>query len=86
MFEQITVTDADVKSLDPEISGNSFKKAVITIEDADLRWRTDGTNPTTSIGLLGAAGGVIVLNGNSAIKNFRCICRSGTAVLNVQYQ
>ena len=85
MFEQITVSD-EVKSLDKDVSGQSFKNAVITIENANIRWRTDAGSVTSTKGLLGVSGGIIVLSTNSAIKNFRAIRESGTdALLNVQY-
>ena len=83
MFQQITLTTA--QSLDRSIIGKSFNKAMISVEGADIRIRTDGVNPTTTIGVKIPSGSVITLSSYNEIKGARFIAISGTALLNVNF-
>lgn len=83
MFQEITLTTA--QSLDRSIIGKSFNKATISIEDADIRMRWDGVNPTTSMGLFIPRGTVLELSSYNEIKGCRMIAVSGTAKVNVMY-
>lgn len=56
----------------------SATDAFITIETAAIRWTVDGTTPVVTAtsggtGHLANAGDVITLEGEDAIKKFRCI-------------
>jgi hypothetical protein len=53
------------------------KRAFITVEDAQCRYRYDGTAPTATEGHVANVGDVIVLEGYAAIANFQAI-RTGT--------
>jgi len=53
------------------------KRALITVETADIRWTCDGTTPTvtsgTGVGHLASAADAIRLIGTSNIQRFRAI-------------
>jgi len=86
MFQQITVDTSTVKSLDMTIPGHSYNTAVISVEDADIRLRLDGQDPTTTIGVKIPKDSVIRLTDRNELKNARFLCASGTAILNVQFR
>ena len=81
-FEQISINTAAGLTTIP----SNANKAVITVETAGLRYRDDGTNPTSSVGHNMRVGSVIFLNGRNAVLNFKAI-KSGTAnsKINVDY-
>ena len=57
--------------------------ALIQAESQSIRWRDDGTNPTTGIGMVLAAGATLVYSGTlSAIK---LIETTASAKVNVTY-
>lgn len=57
--------------------------ALITIEGADVRWRDDGTDPTSSVGMPLPAGQSFVYNGQ--LSRFKVIQTAPNAILNVSY-
>lgn len=57
--------------------------ALIQAESQSIRWRDDGTNPTTSVGMLLAAGESVFFTGS--LSAFRAIEVSASAKLNVSY-
>jgi hypothetical protein len=60
--------------------------AVITVEDANLRWWASGATPTTTQGHLAQPGDVITLSDPNEIRRFRAIRAGDTdAVLQVSY-
>ncbi len=83
-FEQLTV--ADTAKILTAVTYGLAKRAVITVETAQIRFRTDGTAPTAAVGHLLAAGDIVILESAEDIENFKAI-RTGTvlAVLNVSY-
>lgn len=61
-------------------------KAVIVVDDATLRYRDDGTNPTADIGIKKFKGGTIVLNSRLSITQFKAIkVSTNNSELNVSY-
>jgi len=57
---------------------------MIQAESIDVRYRMDGVNPTTTVGLLLAAGETHTLNvGEGNIQNIRVIGVAANAILNV---
>lgn len=57
--------------------------AMIQAESQNVRWRDDGTNPTASVGMIIAAGDILMYTGDfSAI---RLIEVTGSAKLNITY-
>jgi len=79
-FETVTVADS-AKALTvatfarTEIEGETI--AVITAEGGMMRYRYDGTDPTTTVGHLLSHGDTIRIEGEENITNFRAI-RLGT--------
>lgn len=66
--------------------GGGAVMAVITTENDTMRFRTDGTAPTSSVGHQVAAGSTLVICGAQNIRLFKAI-RSGSSdvVLQVSY-
>lgn len=85
-FETITVSNA-VKTLTASKYGDSVKRAVITIQNAQLRYNYNGSTPTATVGHAVNPFDVIVLIGTSNIQNFKAI-RKGTtdSVISVTYE
>ena len=86
MFETVTVSA--LKNLDPDVYSGQLTEALtalITVEDAAVRWTVDGTTPTTTVGHEVSAGGVINLATFVEIQKFKVINVSGTAKLSVTY-
>lgn len=55
----------------------------IAVETAAIRWRPDGTAPTTSVGNPVASGGTFAVEGK--LSNVSIIAQAGTATLNITY-
>lgn len=62
---------------------DGVKLTLIQAQDNDIRWRDDGTNPTTSVGMVLSAGQTLVYNGNPAA--FKAIEVTASAALNVTF-
>lgn len=61
-------------------------KAVVVVEDKTIRWRDDGTNPTSSVGTKSFVNTTFVLEGRTSITKFRAIRQgSADAKLSVRY-
>lgn len=79
-FQQITDLSAAVALTVP----SGARVAMVQAETQDVRWRDDGTAPTTTVGMLVTAGDPAVLMvGDLAAVEF--IETSASAVLNVTY-
>jgi hypothetical protein len=76
-FERLTVSNAAVGLTVAIFSKNSglecCDKATILVEDASIRYRVDGSDPTTTIGLLANSGDIISLSGISELRLFKAI-------------
>ena len=82
-FEAITVTDTATGLTTIPATAN---KAIVTVETASLRYRDDGTNPTSTVGHFMRPGAVIFLTGRNAISNFNVIRTGATSSkINVDY-
>lgn len=95
-YESVTVTDTataltaakykDAGSINTNAQRGAAR-VVITVETAQLRYRYDGTDPTSSEGHILNINDVLVLVGPDAMKNFRGIRTGGTsAVLKCTYE
>ncbi len=88
-YESLTISTAAVQltvANYTDSNGELAKQAIITIEDAQLRWRVDGTDPTASEGHLQNPFDVIVLKGTQNIQNFSTIRKGSTdATIRVTY-
>lgn len=78
-FQQITDMSASTALTVP----SQAQFAMIQAEGADVRWRDDGTAPTTSVGTLLTAGNSMLYEGD--LGAIRFIETATTAVLNVSY-
>jgi len=89
-YESLAIGSSVVSLTDDEFtdsSGQLAKRAVITIENARIRYRYDGTNPTTTEGHLVGAFSVIILSTTENIQNFRAIRQgSSNATLRITYE
>lgn len=95
-YESVTVTDsataltATTYKESKEVKTNSDRgaaRAIITVETAQLRYRYDGSDPTSAEGHILNINDVLVLVGTDAISQFRGIRTGGTsAVLKVTYE
>ena len=59
------------------------KCALIQAESQSIRWRDDGTNPTTSVGMVLSAGESLFFTGS--LSAFKAIETTASAKLNVSY-
>jgi hypothetical protein len=89
-FETITVSSVAIGFTSSKVSSTgvpSAKAAIITIETNPLRYRYDGTAPTTTVGHLRAATDTpLVVWGINNIRNFKMIRQGGAdASVSVTY-
>lgn len=90
-YEQVTVSStakeltASAWATGPWSSGETLV-ARIQVQDADIRYRCDGTNPTTTAGTLVTNGESFYIVGVDDATTFRAIRTASTdAKLNVEY-
>ena len=83
-FEQLTAIGATAKGLASiPVDAN---KAIMTVEDATLRYRDDGIDPTSTVGLKLFIAGTIILNSRDSLDNFKAIRTGSTnSELNISY-
>lgn len=55
------------------------QRIIMTLETAAIRYTTDGTAPTTTLGHLLNSGAILVLLGEPTISNFRAIRTGGSS-------
>lgn len=60
-------------------------RAIISVMTDAIRWRDDAGTPTASVGILGAANGLIELPSLESINGFRAIRVTTDATLNISY-
>lgn len=77
-FESVTVSNTAIAMT--VTAGNGFlpQVAEIVVEDAAIRYRTDGTDPTSSEGTAVEIGGVVTLLNSGEVTQFRAIRRDGS--------
>ena len=81
-FETVTVTNAIAVGL----TASKFKPsgqvaaetAFITVEDGPVRYRYDGTDPTTTIGHKATSGTTLLLRGEQQMSLFKVIATTAT--------
>lgn len=90
-YEQITVAATAIGFSVANVRGygsNRFaaEKVIVVVETAQIRWRADGTDPTSSVGHLANVGTVLTFDNRDRIEKFRAI-RTGSvsATLSVEY-
>lgn len=78
-YQQITSLSTATALTVPSYSTS----AVICAETANVRWRDDGTAPTTSVGMVLLAGQCFSYTGNLAVIKF--IAQTDSPVLDISY-
>lgn len=81
-FEQITVAAASIGFTGSKITpaGQPMATyAVCRLETAEIRYTTDGTVPTTTVGTLLEIGDQIVVTGHDVLTQFRAIRTGGSS-------
>lgn len=68
-FQTLTISSSPVSLTVP----SGVTSATITIETANIRYRTDGSAPTTTEGHLAIPGDVIILETREEVTNFQAI-------------
>ena len=81
-FETITVSTSAI-GITTGLISDMTAKAFITVEDANIRYRIDGTDPTSSVGHPVTSGNSITLDTEQEIRNFKAI-RSGESDAKLQ--
>ncbi len=88
-FEQITVGSTAIgftASTVQPASGKPATLAVCAVETQPVRWRSDGTAPTSSAGYPQAVASEFTVFGSHDLNNFKAIRTGGTsATLTVAY-
>lgn len=67
----------------PSLSPTQPTYAIIQAEAFALRWRDDGTDPSTSVGMIIPAGGELRYDGD--LKKIRLINGAAGAIANISY-
>ncbi len=70
----------------PSALGLTARLAVISVDTANIRYWTDGGDPTATDGIQVVAGTSISLVGMADIKGFRFIAVSGSPKVQIQYK
>lgn len=80
-YQQLALTSATSLTIP-----NGTTMVLLQAEAVAVRWRADGVDPTTSVGMLIAAGGEVLYSaGLSALSALRFIHAGAGAILNVSY-
>ena len=82
-FQTLTPNSTTASSLTPTLANQ--EKAFITLETGNIRFRVDGTDPTTSVGHKLDAGQNLTLNTRGQINNLKVISISTHGVLSISY-
>ena len=83
LYEKITVTTGAAAGFTNIPARCS--EALVIIEANDIRYRTDDTDPTSTLGMPISAGQSFILDGFKDISRFKAIAVSATAYISVQY-
>lgn len=80
--ESITVANTAIGFTAATINrgdGNTPARAVFVVETAQIRFRVDGGDPTTTVGLLLDIGDEVTITGEHDIEKFKAIRTGGTS-------
>ena len=90
-FETLTVADS-IQVLTPgtykdNATSGGADSAFITLATAQIRYRYDGGDPSSTVGHILDTGGILILNGQNQMSNFKAIRTGGSSgVLSVTYE
>ena len=92
-YEQITVsstaigcTTTKITATSGDMLGRVASEVFFRVESNTIRYRCDGTDPTTSVGIPLYAGETLILRSPNSIKKFMAIRVSADATLNAEYR
>jgi hypothetical protein len=80
-FEKITVADTAIGVTASKLTSTppTAARLLVTVETQPIRYRTDGTNPTTTDGILQIAGTSFTIYGTRNISRLRMIRSTGSS-------
>ena len=90
-FDQITVAASAIGLTTANIRGygsNRYaaERVIVIVETATIRWRDDGTDPTSAVGMIANPGTILTLDNRDRIEKWRGIRTGSTsATLSVTY-
>jgi hypothetical protein len=76
-YENLTVSTDAVKFTASTVT-NRAMSGIITVESANVRWRADGTSPSSTVGSLLKDGESLILRGEGILKNIEFIRTAST--------
>lgn len=82
--EKITVADSAIGFTDSLINAGDGvlpATAVFVVETAQLRFRVDGGDPTTTVGILAEVGDFVEITGEHDVEKFRAIRTGATSAV-----
>ena len=86
-YQQITNLSSSVGLTVPALTPNGLNAkpvfALIVVEGAPVRWRDDGTAPTSTVGMPIAVGVPLQYDGD--LTKIRFIQQSATGIINISY-
>ncbi len=82
-FEALAVAGTAVGFTEATVANATL--AVGRVEGAQVRYRTDGTAPTASVGVIADPGDVITVSGYRDIKSIRFIRTGASATLATEF-
>lgn len=79
-FETVTVADSAIGLTASKLSVSPKpKQAFLTLESGQIRYRIDGTDPTSSVGHIMLPMQSLLLEGYNQLKNFKSIRTGATS-------
>ncbi len=82
-FEDLTVAGTAVGFTAAKLRGAYL--AIARVEGAQVRYRTDGTSPTPSVGMIADPGDVIHITSSRDIQDIEFIRTGGSAKVNAEF-
>lgn len=81
-FEQLGVPSSSAVTLTVPTSATM---AIVYVEAANVRWRDDGTSPTTSVGMLAKNDSTITFDSLGNLSAIEFVATGSSALLDVSY-
>lgn len=78
--ENLAVTSSAAVGFTAATWGNA-RHAIAQVQNNPVRYRIDGADPTTTVGILAPVGSIIHLTSKDQLKKFRAIATGGDAVV-----
>lgn len=82
--EPLAVTNAAAVGFTAATYGNT-RNAFAQVQDNPIRYRFDGTDPTTTVGIEAPVGSIIQLTSKDQMVKFRAIATGGNAVVFAEF-